>query len=351
MDKADVQEYLRARLAEPLVVESVKRSFPGASRETWLVRCEPRAGAASGYVVRVEPPEGAGCPGELKNEFEVYRRLYSSEVPVAEPLWYAEGIEFAAGRPHMVRRMVEGSSTVAGLFNEDADAPARRQRVAFECVEKLALVHRLDWKAYGFQELLPSPPSAADSFKTELSIWSRYWAERKPFNSPVLEETIAWLGECVPADTPRISLVKGNNGLGEEIWQGEKIVAMSDWELACLGDGISDLFWSQGTVRLVGFEEVLRHYEEAMGQKVSMERLAFANLFALVKQIISSRAFWYLRCHQRRTNKPYAFAALCWGLETEHRLARCLGRPMDEAWEIINGGEKDMYGHLARSNQ
>ena len=230
MELSRVQHYLTSRLGKPVVVRSVKRSFPGASRETWLIRCEAEGRREEGFVLRVDPPEGAGCAGDLKQEFAVYAKLFQSEVPVAELLWYDEGQDMGEGRPHMVRRMVDGSSNVAGLFDDDADAPARRRAVAYECIEKLALVHKLDWKAHGFDDLLPAPETAAESFAHELAIWKDHWRTRRPFPSPILEETLSWLGEIVPHDTPRISLVKGNNGLGEEIWQGEKIVAMSDWE-------------------------------------------------------------------------------------------------------------------------
>lgn len=351
MNIQNVQDYLRGRLGDPVEVRSVKRSFPGASRETWLVRCESDDRGKEGFVLRIDPPEGGGCPCEMKQEFDVYSKLFTSEIPVAEPLWYDEGIDMCEGRPHMVRRMVEGTSNVAGLLDADADAPDRRRRVAYECIEKLALVHRLDWKAHGFDALLPAPETAADCFTHELAVWKGHWFSRRPFASPVLEETLAWLGEIVPRDTPRISLVKGNNGLGEEIWQGESIVAMSDWELACLSDGLSDLFWSQGTVRLIGFEEVLRHYERVMGQTVSTERLVYTNVFALAKQMISTIAFWYLPFHKGLTNKPYALAALNYMAGYSDKLARCIGRPLDEVWSIVSGGEKSMYLSFSESKQ
>lgn len=351
MEPQPVQDYLRSRLGTQLTVRKVKRSFPGASRETWLVFGEDASGREESFVLRADPPEGAGCAGDLRQEYDVYAKLFASEVPVAEPLWYDEGIDMCEGRPHMVRRMVAGTSNVAGLLDDDADAPDRRRRVAYECIEKLALVHSMDWKAHGFDALLHAPDDAADCMHHELAIWKRHWFERRPFASPILEETLSWLEQIVPRDTPRISLVKGNNGLGEEIWQGEKIVAMSDWELACLSDGIADLFWSQGTVRLIGFEEVLRHYEQVMGQTVSFERLVYANVFALVKQMISTIAYWYLPFHKGRTNKPYAFTALNYMAGYDDKLARALGRPLDEVWQIVNGGEKAMYLSLSGSRK
>jgi aminoglycoside phosphotransferase (APT) family kinase protein len=347
-DEAEITRYLSDQLATAVTIRQIKQTYPGASRETWLINAIV-AGEEQGLVLRIDPPEGHGGPAPMKQEFMLYERLFKSEVPVAEPLWYGEDSAFAAGRPHMVRRLVEGSSSVAGLFDTDRAGEARRRRVAFECVEKLAMVHRLDWKALGLDEFLQVPASAGHSFAAELETWSNYWHEKRPFPSPVLEATLHWLRENLPADTPRISLVKGNNGLGEEIWRDEKIVAMSDWEVSCLGDGISDLFWSQGTVRLIGFEDILRHYESIMGQTVSMERLTYANLFAIVKQLICGRVFWYIHFHEGRTNKPYSLATQSFCIAYEHKLAHCLGKPLDEAWHIINGGEKSMYLTMGKS--
>jgi len=39
----------------------------------------------------------------LRQEYEVYRRLFRSEVPVAEPLWYDDSLDFVEGRPGEVR--------------------------------------------------------------------------------------------------------------------------------------------------------------------------------------------------------------------------------------------------------
>lgn len=350
LEPGNVADYLSKGLGCAVKVDSIKRSFPGDSMITWLVQTTI-GNQPEGFIIRIEPPEGSGGPAPLKQEYQVYKKLFRSEIPVAEPLWYAEKVDFVSGQPHMIRRMVEGSGQVPGLFDNDADAAARRRRVAFECVEKLAMVHRLDWKALGFDEILESPETPGESFATELRTFRGYWNNGKPYSAPILEETFAWLSEIVPTDTPRISLVKGNNGLGEEIWRDEKIAAMSDWELACLSDGISDLFWSQGTVRLIGFEEVLKYYEEIMEQAVSTERLVYANLFALVKQMVCATAFWYRRYHRGLTKKPYSFAAQTFIVAYQDKFARCLGKPLDEVWQIINGGEKSMYIALGGSKK
>jgi aminoglycoside phosphotransferase (APT) family kinase protein len=350
LDQAQLGSYLTRRMSAPVVVNRIKQSFPGISRETWLVDAEI-SGEKRGLVVRIDPPEGGSGPASLEMEWEIYRRLYGSQVPVAEPLWYDGDSEVSRGRPLMVRRLVDGSPTITGLHDRTAEASELRLRVVHECIEKLALVHTLDWKALGFGELLQAPASAGAAFRTEFNRWRGYWDAGKTGPDPVFEETLVWLSDIIPEDTPRISLVKGNNGIGEEIWRDGRIVAMSDWELGCLGDGISDLFWSQGTVRLCGFETALRYYERCMGKAVAPDRLAFASLFALVKQIICAVVFWYRHYFDGRTKRIYALSTMTCVTESRIRLGRCIGKTLEQAWDILSAGEKSMYTHLSGSEQ
>lgn len=337
--------YFTERLGEPVTVSKLGQSFPGISRETWFVTADV-AGREEGFVLRVDPPEGGSCPYPMRREWDVYQALYGTEVPVAEPLWYDEGGDFAEGRALMVRRLVDGSPTIPDLGEPGPQGDALRERVAYECVENLARVHMLDWKAAGLDSFLPAPPDAASCFRTEFDLWKGYWDEGQPFADPVFDEALNWLSESIPTDTPRISLVKGNNGVGEEIWRDGRIVAMSDWELACLGDGICDLFWSQGTVRLVGFDKALRHYEHCTGQSVSPERLAYASLFAWVKQYVCAVVFWYGHYHAGRTRRIYAQSAMTYTAATRYRLGRCIGKSLAEAWDIVKEGEKSMYTNV-----
>ena len=87
-------------------------------------------------------------------------------------------------------------------------------------------------------------------------------------------------------DSPRISLIKGNNGIGEEIWREGKIVAMSDWELAALGDAAQDWAFSQGMLGLWDPDETLAHYEAAAGFKLSPRTMAFSQLFIAFKSTV-----------------------------------------------------------------
>ena len=69
------------------------RAARGVSRETWLVDAEvTRQGRTvlEGFAVRRDHDVGSVDPIPLRTEYEVYRRLADSAVPVARALWYED---------------------------------------------------------------------------------------------------------------------------------------------------------------------------------------------------------------------------------------------------------------------
>ena len=132
------------------------------------------------------------------------------------------------------------------------EGDALRRSVAFEHAEKLALVHSLDWKRYGLNEVLPTPASPKDAIRQDFEMWKDIWFECRSAPYPEITDALYWLEEQIPTDSPRTSLIKGNNGIGEEIWRDGKIVAMSDWELAALGDAAQGLGLFAGDARSLG---------------------------------------------------------------------------------------------------
>jgi aminoglycoside phosphotransferase (APT) family kinase protein len=327
----DVTAELSRRLDASVVGLTLNKTFPGVSRETYIVKAQVD-GKSHGFALRVDPPWGSSVPSSLRQEYEIYRRLHGSIVPVAEALWYDEGIPFAQGRPHMVRRLVEGSSIVPGLM-EASDAGKRlRIAVSREHVERLAQLHRLDWQALGFNDILPAPASPADALAFEYRYWRDLWRQHRTETFPVITEFLCWLGEHIPDDTPRISLTKGNNGVGEEIFREGRIIAMSDWELAGLGDGAMDIAFSQGTLRLHDFNEAVAHYEQCVGHPLSLERLAFATLLTRFKSVVCINGFLLRRyltgADWRPTSPAYGYVLV---KLFERRLGACIGKTIVDA--------------------
>jgi aminoglycoside phosphotransferase (APT) family kinase protein len=333
LELKDVEAYLNSRLDAPTKLTSVTQTFPGMSRETWIALAEDPKEV--GYVVRIDPASGGSVPIPLKLEWDVYVRLWPSPIPTAEPLWFDEGIDFAGGQPHMVRRMVDGTTHLPG-FLAGPEGDAAKRATAFEHAEKLALLHTLDWKQYGLDEVLDAPASPIESLRHQMSVWRGYWDKVRVTPMPLVTEALYWFDEQMPPPGDRVALLKGNNGLGEEIWKDGRIVAMSDWELAELGEPALDWAFSQGMLKLHDEGETLRHYEEHAGFAIDPARLAWSRLWLLFKVMVCSSCA--IPSYEARRDRRPGLATL--GLmvgRIEQMLGLVITKDLDEAAALLGG--------------
>ena len=287
LDVAELQRRIASRWphrSDVSVVEVLK--FPrGVSRETWFIDVAWADGTRR-LTLRRDLPGGANIPTTLQFEYDVYRLLQDSDVPVAGVLWFDE--EPLDGRPYYLRELVEGSWEIPHFMDPDPRYDELRIECSKEHMRKLALVHTCDWEALGFGRILPVPPSPERAPLTALDRIEAMLAEFQIEAFPEATEALEVLRETAPSHVPRISLLKGTNGIGEEVWRDGRIVAMSDWELAYLGDPASDFAHIQrlkpkvhdADGRLVwSLEHAIEYYEEISGIPVDMERVRYYQRF------------------------------------------------------------------------
>lgn len=329
MDGAAVAAWFEAGLGRPVSNLSVTKFPRGVSRETWLVSCD-----AGQFVIRQDLPGGSVDPVPLEYEYEVYRRLAQpgGPVPVARPLWYtAEG---PAGRPAYAREQVEGDWRIPGWPDPDV-----RKAAGQEHLRHLAALHTCDWEALGFGEIMAVPAGPAECAPLAVDHFAQAIDEHPVEPVPLVHEAVAFFREeAKKYPAPRISLCKGTNGLGEEVWRDGKVVAMSDWELSRLGDPAYDL--AQCQELLWDEVEALAYYNELTGLGVTPEYVAFyRSLYALPMFAFTNHA---TRCMVMRNDRN---ARLAWvGTEMTHvatlRMAFAAGFPpaREERATVAQGG-------------
>lgn len=294
LDSGFLGGYLARRFDDPVEIVALTKYPRGVSRETWFVTVD-LAGQRRSLVFRRDLPGGSVCPATLRFEYEIYRRLEPSAVPVASVLWYEDDPEWlAGGREFYVREHVEGEWDIPNVTDPRPEFDELRIATSKEHLRKLALVHTADWAALGFGEIMAVPPTPAANAATAvdrlLAELARFQLE--PF--PLVVEAAAWLREHAPSESPRTSLLKGTNGLGEEVFRDGEIVAMSDWELASLGDPASDFAHVQdfipeivrdGEVRW-GLGPALAYYTEVSGIPVTPEAVEYYRAVGYLEMIV-----------------------------------------------------------------
>ena len=294
-------EYLQGYLAGLWQVPHVEivslAKFPrGMSRETWFIECAPQGPAFPGkLILRRDLPSISVVPTSLRFEYDVYHSLQGSSVPIARTIVFEDRAEkLPDDRPFFLRETVDGDWDDPHYLDPDPAYNPLRLAMAKEHIRKLALIHTLDWKARGFDRILPVPASPADCARCSIERNFAMLAEFQVEPLPVLTEASEWLLDNAPV-APRISLLKGTNGRGEEVFRDGVIVAMSDWEQGALGDPASDFARTQDFVndiihdgkKIWGLEQALAYYEELSGIHISVASVKYYQVLACLENLVA----------------------------------------------------------------
>lgn len=170
-------------------------------------------------------------PGIAAKEHGLLTALHGRGLPVPEPLLHDDG---AAGLgPHLVMEWVEGSTEVV-----PADLPAALDQMA----DFLAALHALVPDALDLPPLAPleGPIAALRPLLPASGAGERVRA--------ALDRGA--LGRGAPAPEPGgAALLHGDYWPGNVLWRDGRLVAVLDWEDACLGDPLADLATSRVELR------------------------------------------------------------------------------------------------------
>jgi aminoglycoside phosphotransferase (APT) family kinase protein len=265
----------RARLADYISVQrgvstriiDVRRLSVGHSRAMHRVATD-----GGTYVVRVE--QGGVFGTSSAEEFGLMRGLDAAGFPVAHARWYEPTGE-VLGQPFFVMDFVQGT--------ELADERAMDEATAADFVRILAELHAIDWAAAGIRPtIVPESPSQATHL--QIDRWAGIYRAAVRLPIPLLEEAAAWLHHNAPP-LARVAVVHGDAGPGNVVQADGRIVAVTDWEFAHLGDPAED--WSfclaMRGARTMPREKWLAMFEQIAGVHLSEETWTYWEAFNLFK--------------------------------------------------------------------
>jgi aminoglycoside phosphotransferase (APT) family kinase protein len=284
-----ITTWLASRIpgASELAVTELERPRVGNSAETIFVTASYRQGgtARTRRMVLRRQLQGNDLMlgADLGDEYRLLESMRRHPRALAPVVVGFEPDGTMLGTPFYVMDRVEGRPVQQyPNYNKEgwlAEAsPDRRRQVWQNAIEKLAEIHRIDWRD-GFEFLSQAQRGAPgiDQYLHHLNEWYKWAAKGRahPFGDAAIDYLqrnrpdqagvgVLW-GDAIPA-----------NLLFDE--RGE-ITAVIDWELAGLGPGEIDLGWwlffdgmfSSSVERLPGLptrEETIAMYEEAAGRQV-----------------------------------------------------------------------------------
>ena len=119
-----------------------------------------------------------------------------------------------------------------------AESEAQRRAVLRDYVEVLARMHALDlapFEALGLER----PATSRELGLCDLVKWEATYRKRKSRPEPLIEFVLGWLKRNVPEGRDRTSFLCVDSG--QFLFEGSRVTALLDLELACLGDPAADL--------------------------------------------------------------------------------------------------------------
>jgi aminoglycoside phosphotransferase (APT) family kinase protein len=265
--------FLSGKHGQPVEVGEVRRINVGHSR--CMLRLESSLGR---LVVRVE--QGGVFGTSSAEEYRVMGALWSVGVPVARVRWMEPTGE-VLGQPFFVMDFLESAAA--------ADERAADQATCASFVRALADLHALDPASLAATFDI-QPTDGSDATHRQIDRWAtvgRIGEERLP---PLLDRAAEWLHEYVP-QLDRLSVVHGDAGPGNFVHDAGRVVAITDWEFAHLGDPAED--WSfcvamRGS-RTMSADRWRSLFDEIAGVSLTAERWRYWEAFNLFKGACANR--------------------------------------------------------------
>lgn len=204
--------------------------------------------SAHDWVLR-RPPLGHVLPTahDMSREYRVIAGLHNTGVPVPMAVAICDDLS-VNGAPFYVMDYVEGVIIAEDLPAGYATTEAERQALSLGMVETLVRLHAVDYAAVGLAEF--GRPEGY--LERQVRRWHEQWERSVTRPLPAIDELIRRLRSSIP-ESPPPTIVHGDYRLGNMIMDASRpgrVVAILDWEMATLGDPLSDLgytlmYWTE----------------------------------------------------------------------------------------------------------
>ncbi|MEO8296289.1 MAG: phosphotransferase family protein [Burkholderiales bacterium] len=230
--------------ASDVVVTGVEHLAAGHSNDTFAVELAWQAAGTRQHqsVILRTPPSGVGllAPYDVARQFRIMQALAGSAVPVPRMHWLEEGTE-VLGRPFFVMDKLDGACIEKEVPADIlAAAPQSIRQLCERYIDLIAQVHRLDWRARGLGFL----GDGVSYLSQEIAKWEAEIRRHQQGELPAFERLLGWLKQHRPTVSSPATLVHGDAKIGNLFLRGQEVVALFDWEMAGIGDPLTDLGWA-----------------------------------------------------------------------------------------------------------
>jgi aminoglycoside phosphotransferase (APT) family kinase protein len=245
----------------------------GGSRNTFVVD----TGDRKRYLLRVD--NGLGPLSKtiftIGREYRILTALHA--VGLAVPAIYHYSDELDA----MLMEFLAGKTSY-----QTSPDPELQRRIQWNLMHEIVAVHRQDVAELGLAEFADSR-TVAEALACDLGTLVDMYSNLVTLKEPDLEFALRWLAANVPDPGRRASLVHGDVGPGNFLFDAQGgILAIIDWEVAHMGHPLEDLAAVLCRALGVSFgtaEEHIANYERETGEPVDRRQLDYFVILVLTR--------------------------------------------------------------------
>jgi aminoglycoside phosphotransferase (APT) family kinase protein len=312
-----------------------------ARREAWVVDVTARDGSVLEGFLRLDRDPQPGNPWSLHKEARIVQALGPSPVPVPVLHGWSDELHTA------LFERVPGRSDL-----DKIDDPARQRAVMQDFMRIVGDLHNLELDALGLDAVMTSRPTTArecalGELELILALWKDFLAS---YTDPLITFGVDWLRANVPEPVSRVSLVQGDTGPVNFMFDGDRVSAVIDWEWGHYGDPMEDLgnicvreFWNPSG----GLTGMFDLYAQSSGIPYSRQAAQYYRVQQNVRGMIPIHAVTTM-AHPREPIAWYLAYRYVGDRATCEAIAEAMGVPLERPELPDDDGEDDILASAAQ---
>ena len=219
-------------IAEVGAGEVTRLSRHVARREAWVVDVTRPDGSIFEAFLRLQRDPDGVDPRRLERETRITQALEQTDIPVTPVYgWNAELRATLFARD-------PGRSDIDKL--EDAN---QQRAIMEDFIRVVARMHQLDLDSLSLDDIMePRPTTGREAALGEVDVIVGQWSHfLDGYTDPLTTYGVDWLRRFAPDEVARVSLVQGDTGPVNFMFQGDRVSSIIDWEIGHWGDPMEDL--------------------------------------------------------------------------------------------------------------
>ena len=312
-----------------------------ARREAWVVDVTRPDGSVLECFLRLERvPAGPRSSTSLVRETRIIQALAETDIPVPA----VHGVNDALHCTLFER--VKGRSDIDKL-----DDPVQQRAVMEDFIRVIARMHQLDLTDLDLADVMPYIPTtpqeaALNDVDLALEQWSSFLAT---YHDPLISYGVRWLRDNAPTTMARLSLVQGDTGPVNFMFDGDRVSALIDLEWGHFGDPLEDLgnicareFWNPSG----GLTGLFKLYEQESGIPYTKFAAQYYRVQQNVRGMIPIHAIT-VNAHPRESLAWFLCYRYLGDRATCESLAEAAGLEVERPTMPEGDGEKDIFADAA----